>query len=33
MKYATPRPFADPEKAARERLDIVRASIAESRLP
>ena len=33
MKYATPRPFADPEKAARKLLDIVRASIAESRLP
>ena len=33
MKYATARPFADSEKAARKLLDIVRASIAESRLP
>ena len=33
MKYATDRPFAGPEAAARKLLDIVRASIAESRLP
>ena len=33
MKYAADRPFASPEAAARKLLDIVRASIAESRLP
>lgn len=33
MKYVTDRPFAEPEAAARKLLDIVRASIAESRLP
>ena len=33
MKYASDRPFADPATAARKLLDIVRASIAESRLP
>lgn len=33
MKYASERPLANPETAARKLLDIVRASIAESKLP
>jgi hypothetical protein len=34
MKFvANNRPFADPDAAARKLLDIVRGSIAESRLP
>ena len=33
MKYVADKAFADPETAARKLLDIVRASIAESRLP
>ena len=32
MKFAADRPLADPEAAARKLLDIVRASIAESKL-
>ena len=33
MKFKEGHPFSDPATAARKLLDIVRASIAESRLP
>jgi hypothetical protein len=33
VKFATERPYADPEAAARLLLDIVRGSIVESDLP
>lgn len=32
MKFVEPRPYADPDAAARKLLDIVRTSIAESGL-